>query len=344
MVERQPSSEEWQELYGAARRVKDLAPWEWMEEPEVFGVEDPETGEVGFVSVMGLLGEHFAVSLYLGPEGLYAFWGFEEEGPGQSPENLFSLPHLQASFEDRNDLDSRDRKVIKELGLKFRGRKEWPMFRSYAPGLFPWFLEVGEARFLAHALDQLVEVAPRLVDDRSLFKPGGEEDYLVRVPRREGDALLWEDRVVSVPPPEPKTVEIRMEPQVLEELQRLPQGDHRLEMGFFMVPAPIQEKKADRPYFPYMLLTVDGESGMVLGTDMLVPETSSIEDMWGELVPMAALQLVGLGSRPAEVAVDSPELHGLLQPLAEATGFELNGYESLPTLQFLKMSLTQNLG
>ena len=49
----------WRRLYEAAIRVKELAPSEWMFEDAVFGVQDPETGKLGFVSVMGQVGEHF---------------------------------------------------------------------------------------------------------------------------------------------------------------------------------------------------------------------------------------------------------------------------------------------
>jgi hypothetical protein len=53
--------------------IKTLAPWEWMSEDMVFGVQSPETDQLGFVSVMGMLGEHFSTAVYLGPEGLYGF-------------------------------------------------------------------------------------------------------------------------------------------------------------------------------------------------------------------------------------------------------------------------------
>src|SRR5215216_6837141 len=64
MVEDLPTNEQWRRLYEAAVGVKELAPWEWMTETDVFGVQDPETEEIGFVNVMGMLGEHFGVSLY----------------------------------------------------------------------------------------------------------------------------------------------------------------------------------------------------------------------------------------------------------------------------------------
>jgi hypothetical protein len=33
-----PNLEEWSRLYEAAMRVKEMAPWEWMTEEELFGV------------------------------------------------------------------------------------------------------------------------------------------------------------------------------------------------------------------------------------------------------------------------------------------------------------------
>src|SRR5215212_8247992 len=134
-----PGIREWRRLYESAVRIKEMSPWEWMTETDVFGVRSPETGELGFVSVMGLLGEHYAVSLYLGSEGINGFLDLQEMGPFADPGVLIQIPQIQASFEDREELDKRDREVIKELGLKFRGRNAWPMFRSYRPSFFPWF-------------------------------------------------------------------------------------------------------------------------------------------------------------------------------------------------------------
>ena len=42
MTEQAPSMEEWSNLYEVMKRVKKLTPWEWMEEVDLFGVQDPE--------------------------------------------------------------------------------------------------------------------------------------------------------------------------------------------------------------------------------------------------------------------------------------------------------------
>ena len=167
----------WRHLHDAASRLKTLAPWEWMTESDVFGVEHPETGDLGFVSVMGMLGEHHAVTVYLGPEALAQFWALQQAGPSADPERVLEIPQLQASFEDRDMLQKQDQALIKQLGLKFRGRQAWPLFRSFRPGFVPWFLEPGEVQFLSSILDQVSEVAERLQDNAALL-PAPDEGGL----------------------------------------------------------------------------------------------------------------------------------------------------------------------
>ena len=326
-------------MYQAVIRVKKVAPWEWMSETDVFGVQNPETGEIGFVSVMGTLGEHYAVAVYLGPEGLYGFWDFQEAGPLGDFEDLLRVPQLQASFEDRGELTKKDRDVIKALGLKFRGRQAWPLFRSFRPGYFPWYLEAQEARFLAVALEQTLEVAPRIREDPALLAPGDEESYLVRVSREEGGALVWEDQVVSVPPVEPAPIPIPVDLDALEALKRVPRSRARLEMDFFMFPARIGER-GDRPSFAYELLVVEAASGMVLGTELLGPDPT-LEAMYG-LVPMTVVRLLArLGIMPGEVKVRTALLHQLLEVLVEDLGFNLEHAPVLPALDSAKEFVLQ---
>ena len=53
-----PVIREWRRLYESATRIKEISPWGWMTESDVFAIRSPESGELGFVSVMGLLGDH----------------------------------------------------------------------------------------------------------------------------------------------------------------------------------------------------------------------------------------------------------------------------------------------
>ena len=334
-----PDIREWRELYEAAVRVKGISPWEWMTEADVFSVQSPETNDLGFVSVMGRLGEHYAVSLYLGSEGIHGFLDLQARGPIADPDDLIQIPQLQASFEDREQLDKRDREVIKELGLKFRGRNAWPWFRSYRPSFFPWFLEAGEVRFLTVALEQLADVAPRFREDPSLLQPSDGDAYLMRTPRWEGETLLWEDASMDVPPLDAPPIEVEMEVSKLEALGRLPMRKAHLEVDFFMFPAPVGDE-GDRPYFPHMLMVVDAERGMILGSELLTPFPSQ-EAMRGSVPETIADRLSGMELLPQKISVDSDLLFALLQPLAEEAGFELELALSLPGLEAVREDLLE---
>jgi hypothetical protein len=338
MAEQKPSLEEWQDLYHISEKVKDLKPWEWMEEVDLFGVQDPESNQIGYTSVMGRMGEHFGVFIYLGVEGLYGFWGFQEQHSEGDPMRIFEIPHLQVSFENREMLTEVDRKVIKKLGLKFRGKNEWPQFRSVKPGHLPWYLEAWEARFMTHVLTQLLDVAERMKADSALLDPKSDTEYLVRVGQQREDGYVWKDQIMLIPPPEPEVIRIPMDVKLLNKLSNTPPSHVVLEVDFFMVPTPVQDGKT-RPYFPYMLLVVDQASGIILGnTELLVPKPS-INEMMGLIPSLVVKVLTRADIRPQTIKVSPGILASFLETLQDDLGFNLEPASRMKKLDQAKKSL-----
>jgi hypothetical protein len=249
------------------------------------------------------------------------------------------IPQLSLSFENRELLDKPDRAMIKKLGLKFRGRHAWPLFRSMHPGFHPWYLQAAEAVFLGHVLEQTLELAPRYRQDRALLDFVDEQSYRVRVAHEEKGRLIWEDRILQIPPPAPSTLVIDTDAREIDELSQFPLSANVFEADFFMLPTMIGEKGA-RPSNAYMLLIVDVQSQMVVGHELLIVE-SSLEAMWSHIPGAVAHQLATAGLVPGEIQVRSSLLFQLLQPLADKVGFSLNRSETLATLDAVKQSLAQ---
>ena len=185
------SKKVWKELYGAARVFKEAECWDWISEDDMFGVLNPENGEIGYCCVLGGLGEVFGLVVFLGSKGFKQYKALQsgefgrEDDPAPYDQNC-----LQASFVDRKELSKPDLDVIKGLGLKFRGRNSWPQFRSFRPGYFPWYLTESEAKYLALTLGQATEVVLRFRDDPNMLSVATENHYLVRVPKQSG--AQWE--------------------------------------------------------------------------------------------------------------------------------------------------------
>jgi hypothetical protein len=193
-----PSHDEVKVLCDLAVQIKAIAPWSWMKETEVFGVEDPDSGEIGFVSVMGNIGEFESVAVYRGAEGIFGLIDFQTDFSSSS-DRLLEIPQVQLSFSEPKFLEKRDRELLKASGLKFTGAR--PQFRSFRAGYVPWFITLEEARLLIHALSQTLEMTQRLAKTPFLFPNDGDgetESFLVRVSRnqdrlRRQDPSLGED-------------------------------------------------------------------------------------------------------------------------------------------------------
>jgi len=336
-----PTLDEWRQLYEVAGRFKEVAPWEWLTESHVCGVRNPETGEIGYDSVMGLRGEYFALAVYLGSEGLAGFVQMQNH-PKADPTILLEIPQLQASFGERQELRKEDLAIIKSLGLKFRGHDDWPLFRSYVPGYLPWLLSPEEARFLTMCLEQGLEVALRVRQNPHLLDPLRQGLYLIRTPEKEGTALVWKDQWEKPAPPPPKTIQIKLDQKLLNAVARLPRQPMTVQASLSAMPGGIFEKGDPRPYFGYMLMVVEAQSGFILGTEILAPKPS-LEAVWTQTPEEFLKVLPRLGQLPTEVAVNQERLRMLLEPVTTALGIKLTLTRSLPALNQAQKAMEQML-
>lgn len=342
MDETTPSSQEWQALYEAAAGFFKLRPWEWMEDSELFGVLNPETGEIGYCCVMGNLGELLALGVYLGTDGLETYLMMQSGELEVGDEDVLFLQRcLMASFEDRGDLEKADLQTIKSLGLKFRGKQSWPVFRSYRPGYLPWQVTGAEARFLTLALRQSVDVAARLRANPELLEAPEADLYLGRVPEPHDGQTVWKDRWLapallkeeepaSVPPPD----ELRLG----RIKQASPFYPGTWEVDFFHAPFPITGE-GERPYFPLLFICVDRDSHFILGFDLAKPEGYLPE------FQTKFLGFIEAGQRlPKHINVAEEELFDMLLPIATELGIRLRLVEELETIEDVREGLTGFMG
>ncbi|HVG22346.1 MAG TPA: hypothetical protein VNI02_25130 [Blastocatellia bacterium] len=337
MKDSPPSAQEWKSLYEAAIEFQKIQCWNWMYDSDIFGVQNPETGEIGYCCVMGNLGQMFALAVYLGTDGLDGYLMIQsgELATGDA-DTLYVQRCLMASFEDRGELNKTDLKSIKDAGLKFRGRKSWPLIRSYRPGYFPWYLTGDEARFLTVAFEQAVDVALRFKEDRHLLDHVEPNLYLVRVPEKHGGQLIWRDERLEPAPVEEEAVPVKAVDEIrlhqIKQAGRVHPGTW--EVDFFYAPMPVA--KEGRPYFPPMMVCVDHNSSLILNFHLATPpqHLSEFQDKILETFERTK-------ALPQRVLVQKKVLFDLLQPITGVLGVKLSLVESLDATEDVRSSLFQ---
>lgn len=332
---------EWERLYELAEKLKAVEPWDWMDEQDIFGVQNPETGETGFVSIMGSLYEHLAMGVYLGAEGLFGYWDISDRinDIENDPFAMFEIPQLQASFEDREMLEKQDRDIIKKLGLKFRGSQNYPLFRCIRPGFLPYFVECDEARFLIYAMEQTIAMLPRFYDEEYLLPDPCEDLILVRVPEQENGKVVWHDEIRQIPRPETPEIDFELPEDMIDVLKKAPQNKGLVvEVDLFYAPTPIGEK-GKRPFIPKMLLITDSKRGLILDCELIKPEATVAESV--AKVPHHLIEsLLKLADRPGEINVNNGVLFEAFKTFTQQINVKLRQTDSLPTMEEARDSLS----
>lgn len=327
-------TEYWEELLALAAEIFELKPWEWMYESDIFGVEDPVTGKVNYVSIMGNLGEHYSVSAYMGEEGLKSYIYFNENHENLPPETVLEMPQLMLSFEDRDHLQKEDYELIKKLNLKFRGRDSWPLFKQYSPGFLPYTLEPAEQRTMLYILQQAIEVAKRFKDDEDvIYHPDPEkgEHYMVRKPETKNNEIIWTDTFQEIVYPS-DIYQSKVSTEMISSFNKMPLGTLTFAADLFILNHPTQEP-GHKVFFPYLLLLIEKNSQMVVGTEMLTP-MYGFDEMLSKAPETLLKFLLDQGSKPRKVQVQSERLFHLLSPMFEDLIF--TSLELIPNLGYLK--------
>lgn len=313
----------WHEFYQTATRFRDLKPWIWCADSDLFGVQNPETGEIGWCCIMGQAGEHFALAVYRGAAGLESYYNLFDsvEMEDENPEMMnirLRQDCWMIAFENADMVSREQKQLLKDLKLSFRGAGQWIVAESYDPGLAPWPIAEKDLPFLMQCLEQAMEVALRYKDDPGLLE---QEAWLVRTPARGQDGgWVWRDVFVDedeLPEPE-RAPAILPSAGFLKTVKALPELKGALAVGSFLILSNIQENKSVRPWHPMLLLAIDPGSGMIVAQDMI-----TYASLPKAIEPFLSNVFKNIPGKTSQLLVHHPPLARLLENLCAQADIEL---------------------
>ena len=310
--EANPTRDQWLALHAAFRSYCEARPWEQLANEDVLVVNDPLGHFKGYCVALGDGGVAYGLGVYLGDWGLLNYlttMTSEDEPVGV--EALERGLALSAVLGDREELADGERKAMRELGLRYRGRGRWPVFRSVIPGHWPWYLSGDEARFLTVALDNVRDVVERIGQGTlDLYAGQGPGEVLTRTLR----GGVWRDEWEPLRPPALPAEEHQADLDRLQSIGRsTPMGSAVWEVTASYIPTEVQDGRGTRPYMPTLVMVVEGGSGLILTVRMLgrLPSGSERQEPVLELLERA-------DRLPGAMVCDRDDTAALLAPITRS--------------------------
>lgn len=336
-----PTLRQWGELFDAAIEFRDSHCFEWVDDTQLFGVTEPSSGSVWYCLILGNSGGVRGLAAYEGPMGLASL--LETMEPDARPENAIgpNAPRSLLMFlGNRDKLDSEDSRVLKGLGLRFRGANQWPQFRSLVPGYRPWYLAGDEAVTMTLILRQSLEVARKLREQPDLPLVKGDWSILTRVPvgknaARFKNAYVKPDTEVVVP----GFFDVPIDELKIRRLKRdMVRSKSTWEVSAKWVEEPMRQNQRSRPFYPIMLVWVDRSTGIVLSARL-----TSFRGLADELVNSTLACIEQHAMIPKEIEVDSADSMVILDKLSRLLGVQLRQVDKLRKSDIVRDELYEYL-
>lgn len=255
----------WLELYEIAEKIQKLEPWKYLWDMDLLVYLCQPLNEIFYCSVMGHGGMHRAIAIYRGEQ----INGFFELAQNQIPKNMLLNYQecLMCNFIGRQETLPKNREIIKELGLSFRGT--WISFESFEKGYEPSPINIKQVKIMIEALKNFYMMFRAIIEQgiKADFENG---EILARHYDKEKQLFLNYPAPLMLPKKHYNA--IRTDDEFEKDIIELPQTEMELEYEFVnYIPIRIRENKEDdgRYYYPLSRIITERKSGIVISDDLV---------------------------------------------------------------------------
>lgn len=255
----------WLELYEIAEKIQKLEPWKYLWDIDLLVYLCQSMNEIFYCSVMGHGGMHKAIAIYQGKQ----IHGFFELAKDQIPENMLLNYQecLMCNFISRQETLPKNREIIKELGLSFRGT--WISFENFEKGYEPSHININQVKIMIEALKNF-HMMFRAIIEQGIKVDFENGEILARHYDKEKKLFLNYPVPLMLPEKQFNTIEAKAEFE--KEIMKLPQTEMELEYEFLnYIPIRIRDNKEKdgRHYYPLARIIAERKSGVLISHDLI---------------------------------------------------------------------------
>lgn len=260
--------EAWLKLYEIAGKIQKLEPWNYLNEDNWFMYDSKEFEDVFYCSVAGHDIKQKVVSIYQGSQ-INRFLEFIN---GEYPEEIFFNYQecLSCNFVARDETLPKNIKIIKEIGLKFRGT--WISFENMEKGYEPSPLNMKQVNLMIDILNHfymMFEVIKEQDVDAVNIYNG---QVLARYYDEKNKIYVNYPEKLMVPEEHYKAIEPDDKEGFKKKALAIPKVDMEVEYDFlnYLPLRIIEQKERDgRYYYPRGRFIADVKSGIMIEHELI---------------------------------------------------------------------------
>ena len=329
-MRKEASIRQWNELYEVTINIKKFEPWKYLWDMDIITIILPEYEEPFYCSVMGKGGQCFAIAVYKGFESINGFFKLADAKSIPPNQLIRYQDNLTCYFGDREELSSKELKVIKDLGLKFRGRNQWIYYRSFKPNYTPYILEQDEVIELTYVFKNLFMSLKAMIEKNlKIDFEGGNSLY--RMYDKEQDLWLNFEGPMQIPNRQSMTIIIEDE-LLIENIKKQKYLKNAVEFDTVFINSVVEDKKYERPIMPKMIVIADSKTGIMLHYNIMLPEDDEIKQIFDLFIDF----IMNRG-KPKTIYVRDEYIHDLLSDLCKKINTKIIISEELPSIDMLNI-------
>ncbi|MGI6172378.1 MAG: DUF7309 domain-containing protein [Christensenellales bacterium] len=321
-------------MYDLAYRFKKAKLWEKLWDTELFAVRHAD-GEIGYCCIMGRLGEHTAIAVYTGDEGMYSFQRISEHVPvtndRENLERSTSQNCVSLSFGGKEDMLPETLEEVRDYNKRCvivaRGAKAFPVFEKFEPRHLMWKITRQEdAARIRDALEAALEVAEKLkthTPEQLGFTDGEPFDRKIPLLEKAEKGYTWSD--IMLPPrfavryPESGAYD----DITLAKIRKAKQNRRDWALHICLEPEPLYGENEDEagdtaPFFSFLLIVIDEHMQEILSAEISPDSERYPQDFRSAL----AKTIIGKG-RPKAIHCINDRTQAFLREIARQTGISV---------------------
>ncbi len=243
-------------------KILKLEPWYKLANNNLLMYASEENNDVYYFVTMGGLDLYKGIMVFDSKEIGRNLEFFNNDYPLSTLRNY--QEGILCNFCRRDNISNENKKIIKELGLKFR--ETWIAFEKFEKCYEAYSLDIEQVKIAIDAFTSYYEMVKNIIENdiKIDFEAG---NALLRIFNKENQCFI--DNVTDIFFPDSEFNVIQISDHLKNQLKEIPKTELSIEYEFLnYLPIKLKEKDG-KTNFPRMRILADRKSGYILMHDLI---------------------------------------------------------------------------